>query len=300
MPDNQNEPAIHRSAFVAVVGRPSAGKSTLLNTLCGEKVAIVSPVPQTTRNTIRGILTGEGFQFVFLDTPGLHDSEKAINRRLRDLAMHALGDADLVLYVIDSTRAPGLEERSIAERVSRHAAKTIIAINKIDAPDADIPKARLFAVEQVQGAVVLDISATQGTGLEALKAALVTAAPPGPAYYPAEYYTDQEPVFRIAEVVREKVFLHTRNEVPHAVYVEYVSHHMLDDGTLVYEGELVVERETQKGIIIGKGGAMIRQIREEAEHDLCDIFPYAVRLSLKVKVDSDWKKDEKLLKRLIQ
>lgn len=291
---------IHKSAFVAVVGRPSAGKSTLLNQLCGEKVAIVSPVPQTTRNTIRGILTGEGYQLVFLDTPGLHDSDKAINRRLRDLAVHALDNADLVLYVIDSTRAPGPEEESIAARVGKFAAKTLVAVNKVDLPESDIPRARLFIAERVPGARVFDISAEKGTGVEVLKSSLAAEAPLGPAYYPAEFYTDQEPVFRIAETIREKVFLHTRNEVPHAVYVEYIAHHMLDDGTLVYEGELVVERETQKGILIGKGGSMIKLIREEAEHDLCEIFPYPVRLSVKVRVDPDWKKDDRLLKRLLQ
>ncbi|MDX9898248.1 MAG: GTPase Era [Spirochaetia bacterium] len=293
-------PDIHKSAFVAVVGRPSAGKSTLVNTICGQKVAIVSPVPQTTRNTIRGIKTGEGYQLVFLDTPGLHDSEKTMNRRLRDLAVHALQDADLVLYVMDTTRAPGAEEESIAKRVAPFAGKTLIAINKIDDRESDIARTRLFLAEHIADASAFDVSAEKGTGVDAIVAALAERAPLGPAYYPAEFYTDQEPVFRIAETIREKVFLHTRNEVPHAVYVEYQSHHMLDDGTLVYEGDLVVERETQKGILIGAGGSMIRLIREEAEHDLAEIFDYPVRLSIKVRVQNDWKKDDKVLKRLIQ
>jgi GTP-binding protein Era len=290
----------HRSAFVAVVGRPSAGKSTLMNTICGEKVAIVSPVPQTTRNTVRGILTRPDCQLVFLDTPGLHDSDKAMNKRLKDVAVKNLDEADLVLYVIDSTRAPGAEEEAIASLLVRFAAKTFAAVNKIDARESDISKARLFLMEKLPGLKAFDISAEKGSGVDALIAALQLAAPEGPAYYPDDFYTDQEPVFRIAEIVREKVFLHTRDELPHAVYVDYVSHHMLDDGTLVYEGILVVERESQKGIVIGKGGAMIQQLREEAEKDLNDIFPYPVRLSLKVKVDPHWKRDEKLLKRLIQ
>jgi GTP-binding protein Era len=264
----------HKSAFVAVVGRPSAGKSTLMNTICGEKVAIVSPVPQTTRNTVRGILTRPDCQLVFLDTPGLHDSDKAMNKRL--------------------------EEEAIASLLVRFAAKTFAAVNKIDARESDVSKARLFLMEKLPGLKTYDISAEKGSGVDALIAALQLAAPEGPAYYPDDFYTDQEPVFRIAEIVREKVFLHTRDELPHAVYVDYVSHHMLDDGTLVYEGILVVERESQKGIVIGKGGAMIQQLREEAEKDLNDIFPYPVRLSLKVKVDPHWKRDEKLLKRLIQ
>lgn len=291
---------VHRSAFVAVVGRPSSGKSTFVNAVCGQKVAIVSPVPQTTRNTVRGIKTGDGYQLVFLDTPGLHDSEKAINRKLRDLAVRALKDADLVLYLVDSTRAPGPEEASIAERVAPFGGKTFVAVNKIDAGDSDPAKARLFVAQRVPQAKAFDISAEKGTGVEALLAALAEAAPPGPAYYPPEFYTDQEPVFRIAEVIREKVFLLARDEVPHAVFVEYVAHHTLDDGTLVYEGELVVERETQKGILIGAGGSMIRAIREDAERDLAEIFDYPVKLSIKVRVQPDWKKDDRVLKRLIQ
>jgi GTP-binding protein Era len=290
----------HKSAFVAVVGRPSAGKSTLMNTICGEKVAIVSPVPQTTRNTVRGILTKPEFQLVFLDTPGLHDSEKAMNKRLRELAVRSLDEADLVLYVIDSTRAPGLEEEAIASLLGRCIGKTYAAVNKVDARDSDPSRARVFLAEHLPGVKAFDISAERGDGVDALVAALVEAAPEGPAYYPDDYYTDQEPVFRIAEIVREKVFLHTRDELPHAVYVDYASHHMLDDGTLVYEGILVVERDSQKGIVIGKGGEMIRRLREEAERDLNEIFPYPVRLSLKVKVDPHWKRDEKLLKRLLQ
>lgn len=293
-------PDTHRSAFIAVVGRPSAGKSTLVNKICGQKVAIVSPVPQTTRNTVRGIKTGDGYQLVFLDTPGLHDSEKAMNRRLRDLALRALEDADLVLYVIDTTRAPGPEEESIVEKVAPFIGKTLVAVNKIDARDSDAPRARAFLDERMPGSRAFELSAEQGTGVDALVAALAEASPVGPEYYPPEYYTDQEPVFRIAEVIREKIFLHTRNEVPHAVFVEYTAHHTLSDGTLVYEGDLVVERDTQKGILIGAGGSMIRLIREEAERDLEDIFGYPVRLSIKVRVQPDWKKDDKLLKRLIQ
>lgn len=290
----------HKAAFISVIGRPSAGKSTLLNQVCGEKVAIVSPVPQTTRNTIRGILSRESYQLVFMDTPGLHDSEKAINRKLRDLATRSLSDADVILYVIDSTRAPGKEEEAIAALVAPYKDKCFAAVNKIDSRESDSTAARLFLAEQLPGLRVFDISAKKGSGVEALLNAIIEVSPEGPAYYPEEFYTDQEPVFRIAEVIREKVFLHTRNEVPHAIYVDYRSHHMLDDGTLVYEGDLVVERETQKGIIIGKGGAMIKQIREEAEKDLNDIFPYKVIVSLKVKVDAGWKKNENLLKRLLQ
>lgn len=304
MSDQENPPAgaasLHRAAFIAVVGRPSAGKSTLVNRICGHKVAIVSPVPQTTRNTVRGILNRDNCQLVFMDTPGIHDSEKSMNRKLKDVASRALSDADLVLYVVDSTRAPGKEEEAIAGLLKRFREKTFACVNKTDARESDPARARVFLSEKLPGLNAFDLSAETGSGVDALVSALITNAPPGPEYYPPEYYTDQEPVFRIAEVIREKVFLHAKDEVPHAVYVDYTSHHMLPDGTLVYEGDLVVERETQKGILIGKGGAMIQQLRQEAERDLEEIFPYPVRLSIKVRVDPNWKRNDALLKRLIQ
>jgi len=269
-----------------------------MNALCGEKVSIVSPVPQTTKNTIRGIVNKPEGQLVFLDTPGIHDSDKRLNQRLRDIARDALGEADIVLYVVDSTRAPGREEEAIAALITPYAKKTLAVVNKIDAENSDPARARAFLGEKLPGLETLDISALAGTGTPILLERLFAWAPEGPAWYPKEYYTDQEPVFRIAEVVREKVLLHTRDELPHAVYVDYQDSGKRDDGALVYEADLVVERESQKGILIGAKGATIKRIREEAERDLADIFPYAVILSLRVKVRPDWKKDEKLLKKL--
>ncbi|MCX7025154.1 MAG: GTPase Era [Spirochaetes bacterium] len=289
-----------KSAFVAVVGRPSAGKSTLMNAICGGKVSIVSPVPQTTRNTVRGILNDPRGQLVFMDTPGIHDSDKRINRKLHDIAEQSLKEAEIVLYVLDSARKAGREEEAIAVILASFAAKTLACVNKIDARGSDTAGTRLFLGERLPGVRAFDTSALAGTGVSQLVDALFEASPEGPMYYPdTEVYTDQEPVFRIAEIVREKVFLHTRDEVPHAIYVDYTDSHFLDNGTLVYEADLVVERETQKGILIGAKGGMIKLIREEAEADLAEIFDYPVKLSLKVRVDPGWKKNEALLKRLI-
>ncbi len=288
-----------KSAFVAVVGRPSAGKSTLMNAMCGGKVSIVSPVPQTTRNTVRGVLNDARGQLVFLDTPGIHDSDKRINRKLHDIAEQSLKDAEIVLYVVDSTRKAGKEEEAIAALLSSFADKTVAVVNKTDAKDADPAAARAFVAEKLPAAAALETSALRETGVRELVDALFERAPLGPAYYPEDVYTDQDPVFRIAEIVREKVFLHTRDEVPHAVYIDYTDSHFLDDGSLVYEADLVVERETQKGILIGTKGMMIKRIREEAEAELGDIFDYPVRISLKVRVDPTWRKNETLLKKLI-
>jgi GTP-binding protein Era len=200
-----------KSAFVAIAGRPSAGKSTLVNTFIGEKVSIVSPVPQTTRNTVRGILNKNEGQLVFLDTPGYHISEKKLNLRLRDVSTEAFGDADIVLYLVDATRKPGPEEEAIAVALIHAADRLVAAINKVDSPEADPDSARLFIASKFPKAQIFEISALTGAGLPELLAALYAKAPEGPAWYPEEYYTDQEPVFRIAEIIREKIFLHMRD-----------------------------------------------------------------------------------------
>jgi GTPase len=288
-----------KSAFVAIAGRPSAGKSTLLNALCGEKVSIVSPVPQTTRNTVRGIVNKPEGQLVFLDTPGYHLSEKKLNLRLRNVSDEAFADADIVLYLVDATRRPGPEEEAVAAALAQVSSRLVAAINKVDALESDAAAARLFIAAKFPSAPILEVSALKAVGLDELLAALYARAAEGPAWYPEEYYTDQEPVFRIAEIIREKVFLHTRDELPHAVYVSYEDSSRGENDSLLASYDLVVERESQKGMLIGKGGSMIKRIREEAEADLAGIFDYSVRLKLSVRVDPDWKKNDKRLEQLI-
>jgi GTP-binding protein Era len=288
-----------KSAFAAIVGRPSSGKSTLLNALCGAKVSIVSPVPQTTRNTVRGIVNRPAGQIVFLDTPGFHISEKKLNLRLRDIVLRAMADADIVVYLIDATREPGPEEEVLARALQGVKLPMIAAINKIDDPEALPDPAAAFVAEQLPQAAVLRLSAKEGTGLNELLEALLGAAQEGPAWYPEEYYTDQEPVFRMAEIIREKIILHTREELPHAVFVDFTDSRKLDDGGLEANFDIVVERESQKGIVIGKGGALVKKIREEAEADLAELFDYTVKLRLQVRVDPTWKHDDKRLDSLI-
>ncbi|MHB0897283.1 MAG: GTPase Era [Spirochaetales bacterium] len=292
-----------KSAFVAIVGRPSSGKSTLLNALCGAKVSIVSPVPQTTRNTVRGIVNKPAGQLVFLDTPGFHISDKKLNLRLKDLVLRALGDADIVVYLIDATREPGPEEEALVKALA--AAKgsanmpLIAIVNKVDHAEAVPERAIAFVAEHLPGVPALRISAKEKLGLDELVDYLLDKAEDGPAWYPEEYYTDQEPVFRIAEIIREKIILHTREELPHAVFVDFTDSRKLEEGGLEVNYDIVVERESQKGIVIGKAGSMIKQIREEAEADLAEIFDYPVRLRLQVRVDSSWKHDDKRLDSLI-
>lgn len=288
-----------KSAFVAIIGRPSAGKSTLLNALCGAKVSIVSSVPQTTRNAIRGIVSRPEGQLIFVDTPGYHLSDKKFNLKLRDLVMQSLSDVDLILYVIDATREPGKEEEAIVELLSKEAPRTVIAINKIDHPDAKPLLVEEFIVPRMPEAKRITISAAQKTNLAALLEQLFLLAPEGPLWYPEEIYTDQEPVFRIGEIIREKAILHTRDELPHAIAVEYRESTKRADGVLFVRFDILVERDSQKPILIGRQGSVIKRIREEAEADLKELFDYPVKLQLQVVVDPDWRRNEETLSRMI-
>lgn len=301
--DAQKGAETQKSAFVAVVGRPSSGKSTLLNALCGEKVAITSPVPQTTRNAIRGIVNRERGQLVFVDTPGRHVSEKKLNRKLMDVGSRAIGEADLVLYVVDASRDTGEEENAIAALLKPLAARTIVAVNKIDAPGSKPETVRKFLNErlpEIPGARMLDISALKKDGLEPLLGLLYDFAPAGEPMYPEDYYTDQQVDFRIAELIREKAMNRLTDELPHALYVEVADTELRDEGTRLWvRAFIVVERESQKGIVVGKGGSMIKAIRQAAQKDMDRIFDWKTELDLRVKVGKDWRQNDNTLKRLI-
>lgn len=288
-----------KSAFVAIVGRPSSGKSTLINALCGAKVSIVSPVPQTTRNSIRGIVTRPQGQLIFVDTPGFHLSDKKLNQKLRDIVLQSLSDVDSILYVVDSTREPGREEEAIADILAREAGRTVVAINKTDHPDAKPLPTEEFLISHLAAAPRVMISALQNTNLDALVDALFTLAPEGPLWYPDDIYTDQEPSFRIGEIIREKAMLHTHDELPHAIAVAYRESTKRGDGVLFARYDIIVERDSQKAIVIGKKGSVIARIREEAEADLKELFDYPVKLQLQVTVDADWRKNDTTLSKMI-
>ncbi|OHD72502.1 MAG: GTPase Era [Spirochaetes bacterium RBG_13_68_11] len=295
-----------KSALVGIVGRPSAGKSSMMNRLCGAKISIVSPVPQTTRNRVRGILTRPGGQLVFMDTPGFHLSEKKFNLYMTDLVSVTLRDSDIVLYLVDGTRPFGEEERALLEKLRSSAKPCIIAINKSDQKGHSRKghswkEIRSSVAEALPGAPVHEVSALDGDGVEGLASALMAMAPEGDQLYPEEFYTDQEPEFRIAEIVREKAIAQTRAELPHALYVRLEDLEMSGDGErLQVRGFILVERESQKGIVVGRAGDKIRAIVSEAEQELRGIFPYPVDLDLRVKVDHDWRKRDPLLKRMIR
>jgi len=288
-----------KSAVVAIIGRPSSGKSTLLNALCGEKVSIVSPHPQTTRNKIRGIVSRKEGQLVFIDTPGYHISDKKFNQRMKELSVHALSEADLILYVIDASRKPGEEEQTITELVAPQKGKLIVAANKIDAEKKYIEDVRLY-IKLNLGVEAFEVSALEGKGVEALICAIMERAEEGELLYPEEFYTDQTPEFRAAEIIREKAVNKVREEVPHSLYVS-ISDMEVREGEkeLWIRAFIYVERESQKGILVGKGASMIRAIRIEAEKELSEILPYRVKLDLSVKVHPKWRSKDKILKGLI-
>jgi len=288
-----------KSAFVAIIGRPSVGKSTLLNALCGAKVSIVSSVPQTTRNAIRGIITRPEGQLIFVDTPGYHISDKKLNLRLREIVLRSLSEVDLILYLIDATREPGKEEEAIAELLSKDIHRIVVAINKIDDPEARPLLIEEFIIPRLRGAKRVSISAVEKTNLESLIDVLFSLAPEGPFWYPEDIYTDQEPVFRIGELVREKAILNTYQELPHAIAVEYRESSKRADGVLFARFDILVERDSQKAIVIGRQGSIIKRIREEAEADLKELFDYPIKLQLQVRVDPDWRKSDSALSRII-
>ncbi|MCL2244867.1 MAG: GTPase Era [Treponema sp.] len=287
--------------FAAIVGRPSVGKSTLLNKMCGEKVAIVSRVPQTTRNAIRGIVNREQGQLVFIDTPGRHASQKKLNKKLLEVSSRALDDSDIVLYVLDATRAAGPEEEEIASSLLPLDEKTVVAVNKMDVPGADFGRAAEFISQKFPESDrkrCYAVSADTGCGIDELLSALFAITPEGDLQYSGEYYTDQEPGFRIAEIIREQAINKLYQELPHSLYVD-IADMEFRETKLWVRAFIIVERESQKGMVVGKGGAMIKAIRLGALKNLKNIFDWKIDLDLRVKTAKDWRSNDITLKRLI-
>ena len=299
-----------KCAFVAIIGRPSVGKSTLLNYICAQKVAIVSTVPQTTRNAIRGIVNRNSHdgkavqgQLIFVDTPGRHSSEKKMNKKLMDVSSRALAESDLVLYVLDAFRAPGDEEEEIVKLLTPYSAKTIVVVNKMDVTGADFERAKNYVLQHIPALTekyFFPVSANTGQGVDILLDALFDMAPQGHPLYDSEYYTDQETGFRISEIIREQAINRLRQELPHCLYVDIADMEMKEDGkTLWVRAFIIVERESQKGMVVGKGGEMIKTIRLSSLKELKKIFDWKIDLDLRVKTAKDWRQKDHTLKRLI-
>ena len=293
-----------KTAVVAIVGRPSTGKSTFLNTASGEKISIVSEIPQTTRNAVKGIVNTSFGQLVFIDTPGYHASEKKLNLKLQTITQDQLSEADVILYLLDATRPAGEEEKMTANLLRFFHDKTVIGINKIDDKHAKPELCRTFIAntfENFPAERVLDISAKEDTGINEVLKALYELAPEAPALYPEEYYTDQEVDFRIAEIVREQAINRLRDEIPHSIYVDIADMEWRKNGKELWvRAFLVVERESQKGMVIGKGATMIKTIRVESIKELRKLFDYRIDLDLQVKVNKNWRKKDGILTKILR
>jgi GTP-binding protein Era len=283
-----------KSGFAAVVGRPNVGKSTLVNALCGGKVAIVSDKPQTTRRRIMGIANGADYQLVLADLPGFQRPRDALTERMQRTVDQSLDDVEAVLLVLSARERIGAGDRFIAERVFALDIPVVIALNKVDRL-----KPGHIADQMARGAqlgafhALHPVSALTGDGVEALREELVALLPEGPAYYPQDQRTDLGPEVQIAELVREKALQLTREELPHAISVE------VDELTpKVVRATILVETESQKQIVVGKGGAVVKQIGTRARPEIELLLGHHVFLELQVKARPKWRRDEAMLDRL--
>jgi GTP-binding protein Era len=285
-----------RSGFVSIIGRPNAGKSTLLNALVGQKVAIVADKPQTTRTSIQGVVTLPDAQIVFIDTPGIHKADTPLNKRLMDTVRTALEERDLLLFIADAAQPFGDEDRRAIDIARRTATPVLLVLNKIDLLK---DKALLLPlIEQYKSAFefaeYLPVSAAKGKGLDELRAAIVARLPEGPAYFPEDHVTDQPERFLAAELIREKVLLATRQEVPHSVTVTVDKWEETGRITRIF-ATIRVERDGQKAIVIGREGAMLKRIGTEARREMERLFGVKIYLDLHVRVQPGWREKASFL-----
>ena len=288
-----------RSGFVALAGRPNAGKSTLVNRIVGDKVAIVSDKPQTTRREIRGVATGADWQLVLVDLPGVQRPRDALTERMQRQVERALADADAALFVLNGEQEIGPGDRFIAEALKRSGVPAVTVLNKVDRLDrARTLRALTDAVAlEVQGEL-FPISAKNGAGVGPVVEELVSLVPEGPFMYPPDEHSDQSRELRLAELIREQVLLRTREELPHSVEVEIDELQERDDGLLVVRARVWAETESQKGILVGARGRMVRAVGTAARKEIERLLGRRVHLDLNVRVRKGWRRDEGLLDRL--
>ena len=281
-----------KSGFVAIVGRPNVGKSTLLNTIAGQKIAIVSNKPQTTRTAIKGIINRDNAQIIFTDTPGIHKPQNKLGEKMAETIDEAVEGVDLILYLIEATdKGIGLANEFILNKVKEQKAKAILVINKVDSVKKEniLELIKLYS-EKHNFEAIIPISALKNEGIDVLLDKIIELLPEGPAYYDTEEWTDQTERQIVEETIREKALRSLDDEVPHGIAVEVVSMKKRDNKELYdIEATIYCEKKTHKGIIIGKDGAMLRKIGERARKDIEDMLQCKVNLQLWVKVKEDWR-----------
>ena len=289
-----------RSGFVSIIGRPNVGKSTLLNSIMGEKIVITSDKPQTTRNRIKGIHNIPGAQIVFIDTPGIHRATSMLNRYMVDEALASIREVDVILFLVEADAPAGSQESLILDLVAEVTIPVILVINKIDL----VPKSALLESMERYARLyhfreIIPVSARSGDGVESVVMSVYSYLPEGPLYFPDEILTDLPERFIVAEIIREKVFRLTRDEVPYSTAVEVESFKERQDGSLIAIAAVInVERDSQKGIIIGRKGDMLKKIGMQARREIEQLLDTKVFLELFVRVRKDWSENRQMLKEL--
>jgi len=288
-----------KSGFVAIIGRPNVGKSTLLNAILGEKVSIVSNVPQTTRHQIRGIHTDERGQIVFIDTPGIHLGKDKLDKYMNRASFGSIDSVDVVLHLVDASEATGVEEKHVVSKLNKCGKPIIVGLNKVDITKGKFVPEYIQLWEQTRGVpmteitdlVLLPLSGLKGTNVKKLLDMLFEQLPEGPLLYPEDAITDLPKQMAMADLIREKLFVLMREEVPHSIAVLIDSVQPKKGKVLHIKATILVERESQKEIVIGKNGAILKQVGSEARKDLEDLVDNKVFLELYVKTASNWRED---------
>lgn len=288
-----------KSGFVAIIGRPNVGKSTLMNQVIGQKIAIMSDKPQTTRNKIHGVYTSEHQQIVFLDTPGIHKRQSKLGDYMNQTALNTLGEVEAALFLIDASEGMGGGDRYIAEQLKNIRTPVILVMNKIDKIE---PEALLPLIEEYRKlhdfAEIVPVSAMLGSNVNTLLEQLGKYLPEGPQYYPDDQVTDHPEQFVCAELIREKILQMTREEVPHSIAVTIEDMKVQDNGVVYISAVIFVERDSQKGIIIGKQGALLKEVGKRARHDIQNLLGSKIFMDLWVKVKKDWRNQDRVLRDL--
>lgn len=289
----------YKSGFVAIIGRPNVGKSTLMNQVIGQKIAIMSDKPQTTRNKIHGVYTSEQQQIVFLDTPGIHKRQSKLGDYMNQTALNTLGEVEAALFLIDASEGMGGGDRYIAEQLKNVRTPVILVMNKIDKIE---PEALLPLIEEYRKlhnfAEIVPVSAMLGSNVSTLLEQLGKYLPEGPQYYPDDQVTDHPEQFVCAELIREKILQMTREEVPHSIAVTIEDMKVQDNGVVYISAVIFVERDSQKGIIIGKQGALLKEVGKRARQDIQNLLGSKIFMDLWVKVKKDWRNQERVLRDL--
>lgn len=288
-----------RSGFVAIIGRPNVGKSTLMNHLIGQKIAIMSDKPQTTRNKIHGVYTTNDTQIVFLDTPGIHKPQSKLGNYMMQTAESALKEVEAALFLIDASEGLGGGDRFIIEQLKKVKTPVFLVMNKIDKvePEQLLPMITQYN-ELYEFAEIIPISALNGNNIETLLEQLSRYLPEGPQYYPADQITDHPEQFVCSELIREKILHMTREEIPHSIAVTIEDMRVKENGVVYIGAVIFVERDSQKGIIIGKKGELLKEVGKQARKDIEALLGSRIFLELWVKVKKDWRNQERVLKDL--